>query len=328
MPQRVDGVVEYLAGALPTAPRMLPAPRRGFAALGVAGWLLRGAADRGDLEAVLRSVPNNVTTEMNLELWQLAVRIRTDPASSAAFDGTAADELAARYLAGELPGVLQDGMAEFLAGYGQRSVAEIDLGMPRWAEDPAHLFGVLAGYLRLPDEQTAPDRHFAQGAQDAAAMVDTLVGRARRRGRVRGAIVQFCLRRTRALAGLREMPKFLMITAVARARTALLDIGEELQRSGVLADPADVFFLDFDRDHRSVGGVWTFELASLGVGTTTGTNCTAGTSRGWCCRMALNPRRSARRQHRRSRGRWPVPRRPLAWSRHWRGLCSIPRMPG
>jgi pyruvate,water dikinase len=37
-----------------------------------------------------------------------------------------------------------------------------------------------------------------------------------------------------------------MITAFARARTALLGIGHELVERGVLADPQDVIFLDFD----------------------------------------------------------------------------------
>ena len=243
--QRVDGVVEFLAGALPLAPRVLPAAAAGFAALGLAGRLLRDSTDRGDLQVVLRSAPDNVTTEMDLDLWRLAVRARADSAAAAALRGTTADELVARYRAGDLPPVLQQGMAEFLTGYGQRAVAEIDLGMPRWSEDPSHLFGVLAGYLRLDDEAAAPDRHFAQGADVATAMVRTLIRRGRRRGRVRGAVVQFCLRRGRALVGLREMPKFLMITAVGRARTALLEIGEELVGSGALTDPSDVFFLDF-----------------------------------------------------------------------------------
>ena len=244
--QRVDGVITLLSDALPLAPKVLPGAAAGFAALGLAGRLLRGAATWSDLEMVLRSAPNNVTTEMDLELWQLAVEARADSAAAQALRSTTVDELTTSYRAGDLPPVLQRGMARFLDSYGQRAVAEIDLGMPRWSEDPSHLFGVLAGYLRLEDAAAAPDRHFAQGAADAAAMVDALVRRGRERGRVRGAVVRFCLLRARALIGLREMPKFLMITAFARARTALLGIGHELVERGVLADPQDVIFLDFD----------------------------------------------------------------------------------
>ncbi|MET0866317.1 MAG: PEP-utilizing enzyme, partial [Nakamurella sp.] len=138
--------------------------------------------------------------------------------------------------------------------YGQRAVAEIDLGMPRWSDDPSHLFGVLAGYLRLDDPAAAPDRHFARGANDATDMIRTLIGRAREQGRLRGALVGFCLRRARALVGLREMPKFLAITAIGRAHAALLEIGAELARSGTLADEQDVFFLDFDEIRAAAAG--------------------------------------------------------------------------
>ena len=243
IPQRVDGIVEFLAAAVPAAPRVLPAAAVGFAALGLAGKLL--GVRWTELEVVLRSAPHNVTTEMDLALWQLATTARADSAAAAALANNAAADLATDYLAGDLPPVLQRGMAGFLADYGQRAVAEIDLGMPRWSDDPAHLFGVLAGYLRLDDPSAAPDRHFAQGADDADAMIATLVRRGRERGRVRAAVAGFCLRRARALVGLREMPKFLLITAFGRAHAALLGIGAELTRSGALADEQDVFFLDF-----------------------------------------------------------------------------------
>ncbi|HKP07141.1 MAG TPA: PEP-utilizing enzyme, partial [Microbacterium sp.] len=251
---RVDEVVDLLFRTLPLAPRSLPGAVVGFAMLGLAGRLLRGAAEPGDLQTVLRSVPDNVTTQMDLELWDVAVRARRDPDSAAALRTRTAQDLADAYLAGALPAVLQRTMASFLARYGHRAVAEIDLGMPRWAEDPAHLFGVLAGYLRLETDAATPAQHFAAGARDAQAMVDTLVGRARRRGRLRAAAVAFCLRRARALVGMREMPKFLMIIAMRRARAELAEIGVELAAAGRIADPGDVFFLDFDETKRAAAG--------------------------------------------------------------------------
>jgi phosphohistidine swiveling domain-containing protein len=105
---------------------------------------------------------------------------------------------------------------------------------------------VLAGYLRLAADAVTPDRRFSDGARQAETMVRTLVARARRRGRLRGALVAFCLSRTRALVGLREMPKFLMITALARARGLLAGIGAEFAGAGALDNADDVFFLDLD----------------------------------------------------------------------------------
>ncbi|MEV4687998.1 PEP/pyruvate-binding domain-containing protein [Microbacterium sp. LWH3-1.2] len=254
IPTRIDGVVDLLFRAMPLAPRSLPGALVGFGMLGLAGRLLRGSTQPGDLQKVLRSAPDNVTTQMDLELWDIAVRARRDTESAAALRTLAPADLADAYLAGTLPGVLQRTMANFLARYGHRAVAEIDLGMPRWGEDPAHLFGVLAGYLRLETDAATPAQHFAVGARGAEAMIDTLVRRARRRGRLRAAAVGFCLRRARALVGMREMPKFLIISAMRRARAALVDIGVELAAAGRIAEPGDVFFLDFEETKQAAAG--------------------------------------------------------------------------
>ena len=208
----------------------------------------------GDLQAVLRSAPDNVTTEMDLELWRVAVRAREDADSASALGTQTAHDLADGYRAGTLPAVLQRGMSDFLGRYGHRAVAEIDLGMPRWSDDPSHLFGVLAGYLRLDPEAATPEQHFADGARDARTMMLTLVRRARRRGRLRAVVVRFCLRRARALVGMREMPKFLIVTAMRRAHAVMLEIGGELAESGRIAEPEDVFFLDFDETKRAAAG--------------------------------------------------------------------------
>ena len=81
------------------------------------------------------------------------------------------------------------GLGAFLAAHGRRAVAEIDLGLPRWSDDPTHLLGVLANYVRLDDAGRAPDVVFARSAAEAEAMIDVL-GRARgrpaRTGRRRG----------------------------------------------------------------------------------------------------------------------------------------------
>ena len=204
IPTRVDGVVDLLFRTMPLAPRSLPGAVVGFGMLGLAGRLLRGSTRPGDLQTVLRSAPDNVTTEMDLALWRVGVRARDDADSASALGTQTARELADRYRAGILPSVLQLGMTEFLGRYGHRAVAEIDLGMPRWAEDPGHLFGVLSGYLRLDPNAETPERHFANGARDARTMMLTLVRRARRRGPFRAVAVRFCLRRARALVGMRE----------------------------------------------------------------------------------------------------------------------------
>jgi rifampicin phosphotransferase len=243
--ERLDAATRLLREDIaPFIPRILPAAAVGFGLLGLARRLLGEDARAGDLQAVLRGLPHNVTTQMDLSLWQLATQIRAEDAAAVAIrDGDVAD-LAARYRAGTLPPVAQRGLEAFLRSYGHRAVAEIDIGMPRWRDDPSHLLGVLANYLRLPPDAAGPDREFRRGAAEADAMIGTLHDRARRRGRARAATVGFSLRRTRQLAGLREMPKYLMVLALAGARAELTLIGQHLASVGRVEDAEDVFFLD------------------------------------------------------------------------------------
>lgn len=262
--QRLDHV-EHLLGTevIPLLPRVMPVAAAGFAALGIADRLLGADAAVGDVQAVLRGIPHNVTTDMDLELWHLAVRLRADDATARLFGTAKVDELAHRYAAGTMPAAAQAGIAEFLARYGHRAVAEIDMGMPRWSDDPRYLLGVLANYLRTDPADGAaltPDRLFAQGAAEAEAMVDTLARRAARRSRLRGRLVRAMLGRARQLAGVRELPKYYMVRIIAACRQQVALVGAELAKEGRLAEADDVFFLDLAEARAALSGTDQREL--------------------------------------------------------------------
>lgn len=225
-------------------PNILPLPALGFALLAVAGKLLGGRASAAELQTVLRGLPNNVTTEMDLELWALAASIRAHPDSVAVFADASLPELARRYRALGLPDVVQSGLSAFLSRYGHRAVAEIDLGMPRWSDDPTHILGVLANYLRLDDPAQAPDRQFSKAAHEAEAQVERFVATAREHSRLRAGLVRAALRRTRMFAGLRELPKYYLVEALGAVRQQLTAVGEELAAAGRIDAADDVFFLD------------------------------------------------------------------------------------
>ena len=258
--QRLDHVERILGQELfPVVPNILPLPALGFALLAAAGRLLGPAAGPGALQPVLRGLPNNVTTEMDLALWQLAAAIRADAGATAAFGGAVFDEtgvpeLVRRYRARELPAVVQSGLAGFLGRYGHRAVAEIDLGMPRWSDDPAHILGVLANYLRLDDPGQAPDRLFSKAARDAETQVERLAAAARERGRLRAALVRAALKRTRMFAGLRELPKYHIVEALAAVRGQLQAVGTELASADSITAADDVYFLDLPEVREGLAG--------------------------------------------------------------------------
>jgi phosphohistidine swiveling domain-containing protein len=224
----------------------LPGPAVGYIALALARRLVRGVAAPRELEAVLRGLPHNVTTEMDLELWRLAVDVGGDPASREVFLTKRSEELARNYGAGTLPPVAAAALRGFLARYGHRAVAEIDVGMPRWSEKPEHILGMISNYLRVKDPEQAPDRQFARAAADAEATIRSLAERSLARSRLRACLVELCLRRARQLSGLRELPKFCIVLALAEMHKQLAAVGVELSRTGTIAAADDVFFLDFD----------------------------------------------------------------------------------
>ncbi|WP_255769870.1 PEP/pyruvate-binding domain-containing protein [Pseudarthrobacter sulfonivorans] len=244
--QRLDHAEHILGNRLfSVVPSIIPLPALGFAALGLVGRLLGG--DRwDDLQIVLRGLPNNVTTEMDLELWRFAQVIKDDGGSRTAMTDRKPAELAEDFKAGRLPTVLQAGLARFMDQYGHRAVAEIDVGMPRWSDDPTHIIGVLANYLRLTADAVPPDVQFSNAAEEAEARIAQLVAEANARGRLHGALVKAALRRARLFAGLRELPKFQLVVALAEVRKQLGIVGAALAAAGVVDTADDVFFLNLD----------------------------------------------------------------------------------
>jgi phosphohistidine swiveling domain-containing protein len=252
--QRLDHVQRVLAQLFPIMPRVAPVFVSGLVMLAVARKLAGDDLDEAASHEVLRSLPHNTTTEMDLELWALATRLRGNAGAAEALRGTPTAELAGRYRDGALPPALQQGLKAFLARYGHRAVAEIDLGMPRWSDDPSHVLGVLANYLRLDDPELAPDAMFARGALAADAAVAASVDRVRRRSRVRAFAVLVALGRVRQLVGMRETHKDFVIRLLAHARTELRVVGELLAARGLLSDPADVYFLDLAEARSALAG--------------------------------------------------------------------------
>ncbi|MEQ4566821.1 PEP/pyruvate-binding domain-containing protein [Paenarthrobacter sp. CAP02] len=245
--QRIAYVQRILGEQVfPTVPTVLPLPVLGFAMLALVRRLLGSQAPYSELQTVIRGLANNVTTEMDLALWHLASDIRQDPDATSFMLGRTAAELAVHYRDATLPPVAQSGMRAFLLEYGHRAVAEIDLGMPRWADDPTHVLGVVANYLRLEPGADTPDQQFDKAAREADDQVARLVARARAKSPLHAAVVRTALDRTRRFAGLRELPKYNLVLGLAAAREQLLLVGNGLAASKRIEDAEDIFFLDLD----------------------------------------------------------------------------------
>ncbi|HEY5980855.1 MAG TPA: PEP/pyruvate-binding domain-containing protein [Microlunatus sp.] len=256
--ERLDAVEERLGtDTFLVMPSVFPYAAAGLMSIAVARRLAP------DLDPVLfaevrRGLPHNVTTEMDLDLWRLASRIGADPDAARSLTTMSAAAAGRAYAQGTLPAVIQDGLGVFLEAYGHRAVAEIDLGMPRWRDDPSHLLGVLANYLQLDDPDLAPERQFFDGARIAESAIDRIVRDTRRSGPagpLRAAVVRLALDRARNLIGLRERPKSLFVYALAAARAELQLVGAAAVAAGAIADRDDIFFLDLPQARRALDGI-------------------------------------------------------------------------
>ena len=199
------------------------------------------------LMEVTRGLPYNPTTSMDLDLWKIARVIQSDPLSKSLFEVRTPQELAAIYVKHELPPVSQEAVAAFLKTYGLRGFGEIDLGRPRWNDDPTHIFESLRGYLQIVDESRAPDIVFKRSAGDAQKAIDRLAAEVRSRpyGWIKSRLVRFFAGRARSLMGLRESPKFFAVRLMGQIRQCLIETAKLFVESGELDRVDDVVYLSF-----------------------------------------------------------------------------------
>jgi pyruvate,water dikinase len=67
-------------------------------------------------------------------------------------------------------------------------------------------------------------------------------------------VVRAALRRARLFAGLRELPKYEIVVGLAEVRHQLQQVGTALAAAGSIADPDDIFFLDFSEARQGLDG--------------------------------------------------------------------------
>ena len=244
--ERLANVVAFIRERIATVfafliPRFIPIFAPGVASLTL---LTKLSGDINLALEVTRGLPNNVTTEMDLVLWETAKQIQADAESKAHFAASSAPELAQQYLNGTLPSTAQHVIARFLEKYGMRGVGEIDFGQPRWREDPTPVMHTLQSYLQI-DPAFAPDVLFAKGDKAAQEAAEKIIADAKKGhgGWFKAKIARGAARRIRLLVGARESPKFFAIRTMGIAKEALLEVGQEFADAGTINRADDLTFL-------------------------------------------------------------------------------------
>jgi pyruvate,water dikinase len=183
---------------------------------------------------VTRGMPFNPTTEMDLRLWEMAKLIQNDTDALQLTKSFSPAFMAKRYKDGNLPRIIRDEVHRFLDQYGGRGLCEIDLGRTRWAEDPTHVFEMLVNYVKIENENEAPDAVFARGKIQAEAAIRLLTEQVKnhRGGWFKANLVKFWAGRVRQLMGMRESPKFFAVRMMWIVHREIRKTGQNLSQLG------------------------------------------------------------------------------------------------
>jgi len=180
--------------------------------------------DLSELHKVEKALPYNVTTEMGMELLEIAK--------------TLAEK-------GEQPAPENKEVRRFLQKYGHRSSIEIDLGIPKWEEDPAYIVDLIQSYI---DHNTYDEglEKFYRAREEAEEAIVSIAGKLKQKGAGKESRkVEKLLRDYREMFGVRELPKYYLTQAFSILRGILKSIGEELVAQDKLEDKMDVFYVNF-----------------------------------------------------------------------------------
>ncbi|MFC6010767.1 rifamycin-inactivating phosphotransferase [Nocardia lasii] len=214
--------------------------------------------EKNAADALTRSVPHNVTSEMGLALLDVADVLRPHPELIAYLHRVDSDDFLDELA--DYPGGTEARAAieNFLATYGMRCAGEIDITRPRWSEAPSTLLPTILGNIATfaPGAST---HLFEAGLRDAEQSRTQLLQRLRELpdGEQKATETAHMIERLRTYSGYREYPKYSMISRYWVYKQALLREADRLVAAGVLGDPADIFFLTFDelrdltRTHRA-----------------------------------------------------------------------------
>lgn len=265
---RSEATLAVLRSIFPFLLGIMPIAAAGVAATRILQRRSERWLSQDEREALTLGLPGNVVNEMNVAIDDLAGLARRTPdvarrLSTIAVDA-GVDAGAWRHDLATLDGGdrFVAAVEDFLARYGARAPAEIDLSVPRWGEDPRPLLAVVAAvsertgptYRERVDrqrvEREAAYRHLIERAGTGPA------------GPLRVAALRRLYRVVVEVGGMREHHKFLAVRVLAHVKRAIEEIAEQLHERGGLADPDDVWFVDWPRIVRALDG----EIGDLRAG--------------------------------------------------------------
>jgi pyruvate,water dikinase len=192
----------------------------------------------------------NVTTEMGLELGDLADFIQGDSSLLREFENpdylTLIDRIKARQ--DRFSGKFE----AFMKKYGFRGNGEINIAVPRWQDDPTPLAKQLLG-IAGTKPVGAHRQDYAQTRVNALQAADAFIAEVQERhGKRKAATIRKYINVYRDAMPLREFGKYMIVRNFGMIRAVLLEIGEAFTAAGRMNQPDDLFYLSFEEVYQAL----------------------------------------------------------------------------
>ncbi|MCV9951658.1 phosphoenolpyruvate synthase [Paenibacillus sp. BT-177] len=193
------------------------------------------------------SVPNNVTSEMGMELLDVADVIRPYPKIIEYLQQVKDDNFLEELVQFEGGQQVRDAITAYLDKYGMRCAGEIDITRTRWSEKPSMLIPMILSNIKNL-EPGASKRKFEQGRQEAMKKEQDLLARLKQLpdGEQKTEETKQMIDQIRNFIGYREYPKYDIVSRYFIYKQALLKEAERLVQANVLHEKEDIYYLAFE----------------------------------------------------------------------------------
>ncbi|MFD0712825.1 phosphoenolpyruvate synthase [Paenibacillus sp. GCM10027626] len=209
--------------------------------------------EKNAADTLSQSVPNNVTSQMGLELMDVADVVRPYPEVIDYLQYVKADNFLDELHKFDGGQETRDAIYAFLQKYGMRCTGEIDITRTRWSEKPSTLVPMILGNIRN-FEPLAGSLKFEHGRQEAMDKEQELLERLKRLpdGETKAKETKRMIDIVRNFSGYREYPKYAWMNHYFVYKQALLKEAERLVQAGVIHEKEDIYNLTFEELHEAV----------------------------------------------------------------------------
>ncbi|MDR3678466.1 MAG: phosphoenolpyruvate synthase [Flavipsychrobacter sp.] len=203
--------------------------------------------EKNAADVLSQSVPNNITSEMGLELLNVADAIRPYLEVIKYLQQTKNDNFLDELVQFDGGQETRKAINAYLNKYGMRCAGEIDITKTRWSEKPITLVPMILNNIKS-FEPGAANRRFEHGRKKSLKKEQYLLDRLRQLpdGEQKAKEAKRMIDMIRNFSGYREYPKYGIVNRYFAYKQALLNETKQLVQAKIIHKTEDIYFLTFE----------------------------------------------------------------------------------